>query len=213
MDAIWLDAATPTMGIIFFHGLGASADDLVGVSEPVSQALSDQSITWCFPQAPIQAVTINGGMQMPSWFDILSLDKEASEDEEGIGNATKIALKFIDAMVAKGVPQERIILCGFSQGGALVLSTLVAAKPKIGAVASFSGYLPKCVRKSGEGSSVPIRLMHGRRDDVVSFSYAKVAQNWLNDEGFHATLHAYNIDHSISMECLADFIAWLKEQF
>ena len=203
---------SPKSTIIILHGLGASATDFVPVAREVDlSAIGD--VRFVFPFAPVQPVTINGGMSMPSWYDILGADLVRREDEPSL-RASAVALQaLIDREIAKGVPAARIVLGGFSQGCAMTLLTGLRAPQRLAGLLGMSGYLPLAATTVAERSpanrGVPIFLGHGRMDPVVPFARGTATRDALVELGHAVEWHEYPMQHSVSQEEIADVQAWL----
>ena len=203
---------SPKSTIIILHGLGASATDFVPVARELDlRALGD--VRFVFPFAPVQPVTINGGMSMPSWYDILGADLVRREDERSL-RASGVALQaLVDREIAKGVPASRIVLGGFSQGCAMTLLAGLRAPRRLAGLLGMSGYLPLAATTAAERSEanrdVPIFLGHGRADPVVPYARGTGTRDALVELGYSVEWHDYPMQHSVSQEEIADVEAWL----
>ena len=203
---------SPKSCIIILHGLGASATDFVPVARQWNlRALGD--VRYVFPFAPEQPVTINGGMRMPAWYDILGLDLVRREDEKSL-RASAVALQaLIDREIANGIPASRIVLAGFSQGCAMTLLTGLRAPQRLAGLLGMSGYLPLAATTAAERSAAnrdtPIFLAHGRMDPVVPFERGTATRDALVALGHPVEWHDYPMQHSVSQEEIVDVEAWL----
>ena len=203
---------SPKSTIIILHGLGASATDFVPVARELDlRALGD--VRFVFPFAPEQPVTINGGMSMPAWYDILGADLVRREDEPSL-RASGVALQaLIDREITKGVPASRIVLGGFSQGCAMTLLTGLRAPQRLAGLLGMSGYLPLAATTAAERSEanrgVPVFLGHGRMDPVVPYTRGTATRDALVELGYPVEWHEYPMQHSVSQEEIADVQAWL----
>ena len=203
---------TPASTIIILHGLGASATDFVPVARELDlRAIGD--VRFVFPFAPVQPVTINGGMSMPSWYDILGADLVRREDEPSLRASGVAVQALIDREIGKGVPPSRIVLGGFSQGCAMTLLTGLRAPRRLAGLLGMSGYLPLAATTAAERSDanrdVPIFLGHGRMDPVVPFARGTATRDALVELGHPVEWHDYPMQHSVSQEEIADVQAWL----
>ena len=202
----------PKSCIIILHGLGASATDFVPVARQWNlRALGD--VRYVFPFAPEQPVTINGGMRMPAWYDILGLDLVRREDEKSL-RASAVALQaLIDREIAGGIPASRIVLAGFSQGCAMTLLTGLRAPQRLAGLLGMSGYLPLAATTAAERSAAnrdtPIFLAHGRMDPVVPFERGTATRDALVALGHPVEWHDYPMQHSVSEQEIEDTQAWL----
>lgn len=203
--------AAPDATVIWLHGLGADGHDF----EPIvpELGLQDRSIRFVFPHAPIRAVTINGGMRMPAWYDI----KDSAirrEDESGVRESQAEIEALIARERARGVPASRMVLAGFSQGGAIALQTALRHPDRLAGVLALSTYLPLADKLGSESSpanrDLPIFMAHGTEDPVIPISRAQTSRRELTDLGFPVEWHEYRMPHSVCMEELVDISTWLR---
>jgi phospholipase/carboxylesterase len=205
----------PAASVIVLHGLGADGHDLV----PVAQALrlaGCGDVRFIFPHAPERPVTLNGGYRMRAWYDILGLPtdgKPYAEDEAGL----RASLRRIEALIAhereRGIDSRRVVLAGFSQGCAMTLLVgLRHAEPLAGLV-GLSGYLPLAATTAAEtapaNAAVPIFMAHGRFDPIIGVDRGRASRDALAALGHAVDWHEYPMEHSISMEEIADLDRWL----
>ena len=204
--------AAPQASIIMMHGLGADCHDF----EPLAQQLDLSRagpVRYVFPNAPQIPVTINGGFVMPAWYDIRGADIATREDETGL-RASQAA---IEALVAReksrGVPAERIVLAGFSQGAVMALMTGLRHGERLAGIVGLSGYLPLAAQTAAERNAAnqqtPILLAHGRQDDVVPIGRATASRDALAALGYTVSWHDYAMGHSVCPEELVDLNRWL----
>lgn len=202
----------PEISIIWLHGLGADGHDF----EPIVPELglpAGSAVRFIFPHAPQQPVTINGGMVMRSWYDILSMEIARQVDEAGIERSSAHVQELIDQEMERGVKSENIILAGFSQGGAIALHTaLLYGKPLLGILA-LSTYLPLQRRVvAGENpvnASTPIFMAHGTHDPVVPVQLGQQSCDHLTSQGYAVEWHTYPMQHAVCLEEIQDVGAWL----
>lgn len=193
--------------IIWLHGLGADHSDF----EPIVPELDlPPSVRFVFPDAPIRAVTINQGMRMRAWYDILQFGP-GPEDEAGIRESQRAVEGLIEAA---GVPPERVVLAGFSQGGAIVLHTALRYPRRLAGVVALSTYLPlqsDLPREvSSENKGLPIFMAHGRFDDLIPLPRAAASRDLLLKMSYPVDWHEYPMPHSVCMEEIADVAAFLR---
>ena len=202
----------PVATMIVLHGLGAQGDDF----EPVCDALDMKSVgamRYVLPHAPQQPVTLNGGMMMPAWYDILGLGGQGGEDEAGL-RASQLRIEALIAReVERGVPAHRIVLAGFSQGCAMTLLTgLRHAQPLAGLVC-LSGYLPLAAKTAAERSpanlATPIFMAHGRQDSMIPLARASASRDALQALGYAVHWHEYPMQHSVCIEEIHDLNRFL----
>jgi len=196
----------PELVIIWLHGLGADGHDF----EPVVPQFNNPSkaLQFIFPHAPIQAVTINGGMRMRSWYDIKMMDIGKMPDEAGIRESAQSILELIDSQIKAGFKAEQIVLAGFSQGGAIALHTSTRTQHKLAGVVALSCYLPIPEKLLEEQSSVnlstPYFIGHGSHDPVVPYQLGQDSFQTLKSAGYQASWHEYPLQHGVSMDELED---------
>ncbi|CAE6896407.1 Carboxylesterase 2 [Pseudomonas marincola] len=200
--------------VIWLHGLGADKYDFL----PVAEALQGQlpSTRFVLPQAPTQAVTVNGGWAMPSWYDILAMSPSRAINHEQLEASAQMLIGLIEAQRDSGINPARIFLAGFSQGGAVVLHTafLRWAGP-LGGVLALSTYGPTL---AGDLSITPDKknlatcCLHGVQDDVVLPAMGRAAYDWLTERGVQATWQEYPMSHEVIPAEIADIGRWLSTQ-
>jgi len=207
MDAIQIETGPrPEAAIIWLHGLGADGHDF----EPIVPELAlKKPVRFVFPHAPIRPVTINQGMRMRAWYDILQLGG-GPEDEQGLRASQKLS----EALVrAQGLPANRIVLAGFSQGGAIALLTALRYPERLAGVMALSTYLPLAPTLAAERSAanrdLPIFMAHGRYDDLIPLQRAQASREALEKLGYGVEWHDYPMPHSVCAPELADIAAFL----
>jgi len=195
----------PEMAVIWLHGLGADGHDF----EPVVPQFHHPQIPlrFVFPHAPVQPVTINGGMAMHSWYDIKGLDIGSRADEAGIRASQQIVHDLIDEQVAQGIAPENIVLAGFSQGAAMTLHTGTRYPSTLAGLVALSGYLPMPEKLPAEkhpaNQHTPVFMAHGTLDPVVPYALGEASAKILQANGYPLEWHAYPIEHGVSPEELA----------
>ncbi|KAJ2784777.1 hypothetical protein H4R18_000904 [Coemansia javaensis] len=207
--------ARHTASVIFIHGLGDTGYGW----EPVAQLLSRSlpHVKFVLPTAPEQPVTLNGGFRMPSWFDIRSLNKIAvDEDEDGMNASLRRLNELVRAEIDSGIPAKRIVLGGFSQGGAMSLFTGLQLEHQLAGLAVLSGYLPVreriMARATDASKRTPIFQAHGTADEVVLYQYGEMTAEALRQSGYAVDFHSYrHMGHSSCDEELRDLLAFLTK--
>ena len=213
LDTLYFETGdAPKSAIIILHGLGASATDFVPVARQWDlRAIGD--VRYVFPDAPVRPVTINGGMSMPAWYDILGVDLVRREDEKSLRESAALLQELIGREIAKGIPASRIVLGGFSQGCAMTLLAGLRAPRRLAGLLGMSGYLPLAATTAAERSDanrdVPVFLAHGRMDPVVPYARGTEARDALAALGHPVEWHDYPMQHSVSQEEIDDIEAWL----
>ncbi|MFQ3194319.1 MAG: phospholipase/carboxylesterase [Colwellia sp.] len=204
--------STATSCVIWLHGLGDSGDGFAPIV-PVLNLPKNHGIRFIFPHAPEQAVTINQGYVMRSWYDIKSMDLHNRADMEGVLASEKAIHVLIQQQIDSGISADKIILAGFSQGGVVSLFTGLRFSQKLAGILALSCYLPTADKLPDNchtaNKQTPILQNHGEQDDVVPMSSGVMANKLLIDAGYHATWKAYRMPHSVLPEQLSDISAWL----
>ena len=207
-------APNPRATIIVLHGLGADGNDFVPIARELDLAAVGP-VRFVFPSAPVQPVTINGGMRMRSWYDILGAELDRREDAAGLRASQTLVEALIEAEVARGIPAHRIVLMGFSQGCAMTLLTGLRHPQRLAGLVGLSGYLPLAASTAAERSAanadVPIFLAHGRFDGIVPIDRALATRDALLALGYAPAWHEYPMEHSVCLEEIADLNAWLLQ--
>ncbi|KAJ3300725.1 hypothetical protein HK104_006023 [Borealophlyctis nickersoniae] len=206
--------STHTATVIFLHGLGDSGHGWA----PVGKMLQPQlpHVKFVFPHAPSQPVTLNFGMSMPSWYDIRALAPGGTEDEAGLKESMAKIQQLIKAEVDAGIPPNRIVLGGFSQGAAVSLLTAVASDTKLAGFVGLSGYVPLSTEFDKHykptNKETPIFMGHGSADEVVNFQWGKMSYDLLSQKGMNVRFTEYkNMGHSSSDKEIADVARFLGE--
>jgi len=213
LQTVEIETATSVdAAIIWLHGLGADAHDFEPV---VPELLPRRERAWrfVFPNAPIRPVTINGGMRMRAWYDIQSFDRSASEDEHGFRASASDVGELIAREVARGIPAGRIVLAGFSQGGAVSLYLAPRYPERLAGVIALSCYLPFALRLQAErnpaNDATPLFLAHGLADPVVPISLGTHSRDLMQHLGLSVEWHEYPMAHSVCAAEIGDIRAFL----
>lgn len=202
--------ATPSSCVIWLHGLGADGFDFVPI---VAQLRLPAPLPrFVFPHAPERAVTLNGGLRMRAWYDVRGFAEDSAEDEDGIRESVRRIEEYIGLEREAGAPASRILLAGFSQGGAIALSTALARDEPLGGVLALSTYLPlrKSLREAPHAHrTLPILMCHGLHDPVVALGSAERSRDLLRAHGYRVEWHTYPMQHQVCPEEIADLSRWL----
>ena len=209
--------STPVATIIVLHGLGADGTDFQPLADEMDLAAVGP-VRWVLPRAPVRPVTLNNGYRMRAWYDILGSELEHAgakrEDEAGLRESFGLVQRLIDRELAQGVPAQRIVLAGFSQGCAVALGAGLRYPQRLAGLAGLSGYLPLADATARERHTanvgVPIFLGHGTRDAVVPHARGVASRDALTTLGYRVEWHEYPMEHSVSLEEIADFNRWLQ---
>jgi phospholipase/carboxylesterase len=206
-------APQATASVIWLHGLGADGYDFEGIV-PMLGLPSSAAVRFVFPHAPVQPVTVNGGMHMRAWYDIVGIGPEYPQDEAGIRASEQRLHRWIATEVERGVPPAHIVLAGFSQGGAVVLHTGLRYPQRLAGIAALSSYLPLAAQLAGEAHAanrdVPILMVHGEHDPVVPLAFAEASRGRLERHGYAVQWHTFPMPHTICSDELAVIGAWLR---
>jgi phospholipase/carboxylesterase len=207
-------APNPTAAVIWLHGLGADGNDFAGLV-PELDLEGCQPIRFIFPHAPSIPITINGGYVMPAWYDLFGLDLVSKQDDRGIQKSEWAIQALIANEVARGIPHERIVLAGFSQGCAMALHTALRLPHTIAGVMALSGYLPLADRFPSErhaaNAHTPIFMAHGTQDPVVVIQRGEESRDALAKLGHPVQWHTYTMPHSVHPREIADIAAFLQQ--
>jgi len=183
--------------IIWLHGLGADGHDF----EPVVQMLNLPHIKFILPHAPYRPVTLNNGYEMRAWYDIFGLQSDSQQDEAGINSMQATINAMIEAEIANGIPSQRILLAGFSQGGAMALHTATRFGQPLAGVLALSTYLPlkQQLLQAQHPANLhcPIWMAHGRHDSVITLPTAQSSRQSLEAAGYAVEWHEYDMAHSV----------------
>jgi len=198
--------------VIVLHGLGADGTDFV----PIAQELKLDpvgEVRFVFPHAPVMPVTINGGMSMRAWYDILGTEFSRVEDERGLRGSQAMVQTLIDREIERGIEPRRIVLAGFSQGCAMTLMTGLRYGQRLAGLVGLSGYLPLSAVTEAErhraNHDVPIFLAHGSADQVIHIGRATASRDALKAMGHDVEWHEYPMPHSVCGQEVADLNRWL----
>lgn len=215
LDGIELETTdSPEYAVIWMHGLGADGSDFVPVI-PELGLQTDIGIRFIFPNAPEMPVTCNGGYVMPAWYDIISLDSTSRVvDEAGILHTREQIRRLIVRENARGIPSERIVLAGFSQGGAIAYSTALTHPERLAGIIALSTYIPSQhlieSELSAANAGLPIFTAHGTEDDVVAPELGIRAGDYLIGKGYPVSWREYPMPHSLCIEEVLDIGEWLN---
>jgi phospholipase/carboxylesterase len=205
-------APKPTAAVIWLHGLGADGHDF----EPIVPQLvprGARSWRFVFPNAPVRPVTINGGMRMRAWYDIKGLDRHAAEDVGGFQGSDAQIRELIAKEAARGIPVNRMVLAGFSQGGAVSLYTAPRLEERLAGVMALSCYLPRensfVAERKPANDATPIFMAHGQADGVVPMILGSKSRDFLRAHGYTIEWHEYPMAHAVCPPEVADIREFL----
>jgi len=209
-------AERPEYSVIWLHGLGADGHDF----EPIVPYLGlppGSAVRFIFPHALMRPITVNGGAVMRAWYDIVEISINKGQDEAGICHSADKIRALIDQQIKLGIPASKIILAGFSQGGAMALHVGLRYPQRLAGIMVLSAYLLFPERLESElsevNSTTPVFLGHGTHDPVVPFALGQSVQRVLQAGQWPLEWHSYPIPHSVSQEEIADVGRWLQGRF
>jgi phospholipase/carboxylesterase len=213
--AVTLEPLLPARAaVIWLHGLGADGHDFVPIVAELGAAAA--AIRFVFPHAPVRPVTINGGMPMRAWYDILSLTRMDRQDEAGIAASQALVRELIATQNQAGIPASRIVIAGFSQGGAITLHAGLRYPERLAGLMALSTYLPLHERLGAEISpanrDVPILMVHGSFDPVLPQVLGESSCELLRAEGLPVEWHSYPMQHQVCEEEIERIGSWLRER-
>ena len=203
----------PQLAVIWLHGLGADGHDF----EPVVPELKLKfPARFIFPHAPVRPVTINHGMPMRAWYDILGWGSQVRQDVAGIHASSAAVARLVDHEIGRGIPAERIVLAGFSQGGAVALHAALRESRTLAGVIALSTYLPLASTLADERSAanarIPIFMAHGTADAVVPLTLGESSRRTLESLDYSVEWRSYAMAHTVCMEEVAAIGAWLTKR-
>jgi len=206
----------PAGAVIWLHGLGADGHDF----EPLVPELrlpEDLALRFVFPHAPIRPVTINAGMRMRAWYDIVAIDRRARQDEEGIRASAAATVELIEREQERGIAAGRIVLAGFSQGGAIAIHAALRYPQRLAGLIALSTWMPLGETLAAEGSAanrdLPVFMAHGRQDPMVPVTLGEQTREALAAAGYPLEWQTYDMPHAVCPAEIADISAWLQERF
>ncbi|HST44054.1 MAG TPA: alpha/beta hydrolase [Luteimonas sp.] len=209
-------AIDPTWSVIWLHGLGADGSDFAPVVPQLVQR-GWPALRFVFPHAPVRAVTINNGVQMRAWYDIVDTDLANRADETGVNESVALVEALLAAEVARGVPRGQIFLAGFSQGGAVTLAAGLRQREPLAGLIALSTYLPAANSALAslvpEATAQPVFMAHGRQDPVVPYTAGERSAAALRSMGFAVDWRAYAMPHTVCADEVDDLRRWMSKRF
>jgi len=211
---VTLEPAEPAVAtMVLLHGLGADGWDFVPI---VGELHLPQAVRFVFPHAPQRPVTVNAGYVMRAWYDIKSFTPEGRADAAGLEESSRRITGCLEREVMRGVAADRIVLAGFSQGGAVALTAGLRFPERLAGILALSTYLPFPARlaeeKSPANADVPILMCHGQLDPVVPVAMGLEARDQLRAQGYPVDWHEYPMQHEVCAEELAVIARWMRQR-
>tara|TARA_Y100000389_G_scaffold204898_1_gene260609 strand:+ start:5429 stop:6088 length:660 start_codon:yes stop_codon:yes gene_type:complete len=212
IESIEINTDTNPIGsIIWLHGLGADGHDFEQIV-PELNLPKDIPLRFVFPHAPIQPVTVNNGMAMRSWYDILSFDREGRADRESFLKSCDFLCCLIDKEIKRGIKEDKIVIAGFSQGGAVAIHTALQSSYNIAGLMALSTYvaLSDISDTAICRKNLPIFMAHGTFDPVLEIDWGRESANKIIESGYSVDWHEYSMGHTISSKEITDISKWLS---
>lgn len=211
IEAIYPPNGKPDAAIVVLHGLGADGSDFAGIV-PELKLPDALCVRFLFPHAPSIPVTINNGFVMPAWYDILEADVGRRVDDVQLRASAAAVHKMIDQQVELGIASDRIVLGGFSQGGAVVLEAALTYQKPLGGLLSMSSYFATAdsINLHPANRNLPILICHGTYDQIVTESRGRACRDQLNAMGYKPEYKTYPMEHSVCLEEIRDVSHWLQ---
>lgn len=198
--------------VIWLHGLGADGNDFAPIVPHLAQP-EGINIRFVFPHAPQLAVTINNGMRMPAWYDILEMSLDRKVDVAQLRQSADAVIALIEREIERGVPAERIVLAGFSQGGAVAYEAALSYGKRLAGVMCLSTYLAtrESVELDKAQQHTPFLIQHGLMDPIVPASLGEQARDWLTEKGYAVRYDSYPMQHQVCPEQISVIRDWLSD--
>lgn len=214
---IELNTGTNPKGtVIWMHGLGADCWDFVSIVKELGLP-DDLPLRFIFPQAPSRPITINNGQVMPGWYDISMAELHRKPDEAGVRQSQAVIEQLIARESERGIPADKIIIAGFSQGGAIALQTGLRCREALGGIMALSTYLTLedsfAAEATKANANIPILMAHGTQDPLIPLSLAMSSRAKLEARGYKIEWREYPMPHSVCMEEVADISVWIQARF
>ena len=206
LPAVEIEPTSPaTAAVIWLHGLGADGHDFVPII-PELGLPPDHGIRFIFPHAPDMPVTVNGGYVMPAWYDILEIDLDRKVDVAQLQASAREVGKLIKREIARGIPSERIVIAGFSQGGAVAYQAALSYPKPLAGLLALSTYFATTdtVALNAANAQLPIHIFHGKQDTIVPDLLALKAYRWLRERGYAPQYSEYPLGHNVFAEEIAE---------
>ncbi len=206
--------ANPVGSVIWLHGLGADGHDF----EPIVPELrlpAELPLRFVFPHAPVRPVTINGGMAMRAWYDIVSLDATGRADADGVRDSTALLEALIDRERERGMDAARIVVAGFSQGGAIAINAALRAEEQLAGLMALSTYiaLPGELAESTASRDLTVFMAHGSFDPMIPMHWGRASADRLIAAGFDVEWHDYPMAHAVCPQEIQDIRAWFLKVY
>lgn len=202
---------TPNSTVIWLHGLGADGNDFAPIV-PELHLPADLSVRFIFPHASTIPVTVNGGFVMPAWYDILEMDIDRKIDITGLMASAREINAFVSRELERGIDSTKIVIAGFSQGGAVAYQVALSHEKPLGGLLAMSTYLATAdiIEYSEINKTIPIKIQHGEHDPVVPEQLGRKATTQLVKQGYSVSYQSYPMEHAVCPEQIGDISEWLQ---
>jgi len=214
LPAVRIEPKGAEYSVIWLHGLGADGHDF----KPIVSDLNFRNkakTRFIFPHAPAQSVTINNGYVMPAWYDIHGIGEEYEQDEAGVRLSEQRIKALIDYEASQGIAFDKMLIAGFSQGGAIALHTALRFAEKLAGILALSTYLPLhesiAKERSETNRSIPIMMMHGEYDPVVPIRLAEMSKQHLFEQDYSVQWQTYPMEHSVCPPQIDNISQWFDK--
>jgi phospholipase/carboxylesterase len=206
--------SNPDASVIWLHGLGADGHDF----QPIVAQLKlpeSMAVRFIFPHAPSLPVTINGGQTMPAWYDITDMSIDRKVNVEQLGHSSAAIKAFIESEISRGIASERIVIAGFSQGGAVALDVALSYPKKLAGLLAMSTYFATkdSIQLNPANSSIPIAIQHGTFDPIVPIALGHDTAERLKEKAYPVEYKDYPMEHSVHPQQINDISLWLQKLF
>ncbi len=212
LPAIELETTpAPDSTVIWLHGLGADGNDFAPIV-PELNLPADLAVRFIFPHAPTMPVTVNGGFVMPAWYDIMAMEIDREIDIAGLLQSAQAINAFIGREIERGIDSRKIVIAGFSQGGAVAYQVALSHEKQLGGLLAMSTYLATAdaIAYSEINKTIPIKIQHGVHDPVVPEQLGRKSTNALTRQGYKVSYQSYPMEHAVCPEQIRDISEWLQ---
>ncbi len=201
----------PSFSVVWLHGLGADGNDFAPIV-PHLKLPAKPAVRFIFPHAPQIPVTVNGGMVMPAWYDIVEMQIDRRIDTDGLLASVGLINAFVARELDRGIEAQKLIIAGFSQGGAVAYHVALNRERRLGGLLAMSSYCASCdlIHNHAVQMQLPIEIHHGLYDQVVPERLGREARDFLEEHGYAPIYRTYPMEHNVCAEQIEDIGAWFR---